>query len=136
MTAPVPSLSMAGWVNDPTNKSDLLMSHFFEADKAQTYLYGQNISNLQWIIEQYGSNINDVTQQMRYALETYLSRYYDTVIVDVSSDDNASNLTLKVELKIYCKVTDGGKDYVFGKILTVASSKIQKIISMNNDNPI
>lgn len=133
MITPVPTLSAAGWVNTPNEKADMLISHFFESDKYQTYLYGNNIASLTWIIEQNNSNINNVTVALREALETYLGNYYESVQVDVqNNDDPTTNPTGKVELKIYCNVMENGREYSFGRLVSAINSKIDKITKLNN----
>lgn len=133
MAIPCPSLSLSGWVTNAAEKADVLISHFYESNKSQTYIYGSSVSSLQWIIEQYGHDITNVCQQLRYGLENYLNRYYDSVTVEVTASDNDDNLTGSIGLKIYSKVVDGGVEYSFGKLLTITNSKISTIISLNND---
>lgn len=129
---PVPSLSAAGWIVSSAEKADALLSHFYESEKSQSYLYGQNITNCQWLLEQYGNNIIEITSQIRSALQVYLGRYYDAVNVEVTNDDNADNPSGKITLHIYIDVTEDGKTYSMGQLLNITNSKIQKIIRLNN----
>lgn len=131
---PVPSLSMSGWTTNTVEKADFLLSHFFESDKAQSYLYRGNIANLQFIIEEHGDNFIAMCDKIRQTLESYLSRYYPRgVVVDVSN--NASEITSnEVTLRIYCRaIEDDGKEVVFGKMLNVKDTKFSKIMSLNNE---
>ena len=130
---PVPSLSLAGWIRSPAEKADALFSHFYESEKAQTVLYGDKVTNLQWLIEQYGSDIVNLLGKLRDALQQYLGAYYDTVNADVSSNDNAENTNGNINITVYIDVTEGGKSYSFGKLLNITDSKIQKIIALNNN---
>lgn len=131
-TIPVPSLSFAGWIRSPAEKADALFSHFYESEKAQTVLYGDRVSNLQWIIEEYGSDIVNLTNKLRQGIEQYLSAYYDTVNVDITTNNNAENLNGNINITVYIDVTEDGKTYSFGKLLNITDSKIQKIIGLNN----
>ena len=131
-TIPVPSLSPSGWITDIAAKADALMSHFFESNKSQSYIYNNNVSNLQWLIEQYGSDSIDLTTQMTSTLEKYLGRYFDLVTVTVTSDDNAKNLSGSVTIKIHCLVTQGGVQYSLGKLLQISNSTVTKIFDINN----
>lgn len=131
-TIAVPTLSIAGWVRSPSEKADALIAHFYESDKAQTLLYGDNVANLQFIIEKYGHDTVAVQQQLRTELERYLSRYYDAVNVSVTSDTSSEKSDGKVELRLYADVTEAGKQYSFGKLLVISNSKIDKIMSLNN----
>lgn len=129
---PVPSLSAAGWITSPAEKADALFAHFYESEKSQTYLYGGNVSNLQWLIEQYGHNVIELAAQIRSTIELYLGRYYDAVNAQVTHNDNEDNPTNSITLSIHCDVTENGKLYSFGKLLNVTNSKIEKIININN----
>jgi hypothetical protein len=134
MVIPVPTLSAAGWVTSPAEKADMLFSHFYESDKFQTYLYGKNITNLQWLVEQYGHDITILTQQMRASLEVYLTRYYpEGVAINVtSSDDETLSAAGKIELRLYCTVNEGGRVYSFGRLIQATNSKIDQIVKLNN----
>lgn len=129
MAIPVPSLSTAGWVTTPSDKADLLFSHFFEAEKSQTYLYGQNVSSLPYLVEQNGNNVASMVQALRLTLQRYLQAYYTGVQVDINVVEDA---TPRYELQVYASVVEDGKQYSFGKLLQVANSKISKIIDLNN----
>lgn len=129
MSTPVPSLSAAGWITAPADKADKLMAHFFEAEKSQTYLYGDNVSSLQWTVEQFGHNPNAMTQELRTTLERYLNRYYTSSTINVSVVDDG---TPRYELRVFIQVTDNGKQYSFGKELQMNNGKLAKIISLND----
>lgn len=133
MTIAVPTLSAAGWVRSPAEKADYLFSHFYESDKFQTYLYSNNVSNLQYLIEQFGHDIITVTQKLRSALEIYLARYYDVVTVEVTSEDVlAPTADGKITLRVFCRVIENGKEYSFGKLIVAMNSKLEKVITLNN----
>jgi hypothetical protein len=136
MGIPCPTLTLSGWVTASAEKADYLIAHFFEADAAQSYLYNGNISSLQYIVEQYSNNIVALTQQLRTALEQYLGRYYDNCVVEVTSNDNATNTTGSITLSLYVRVSDDGQTYSFGKLLQISNNKISKIIDMNNNQSI
>jgi hypothetical protein len=127
---PVPTLSIAGWISAPVDKADVLMSHFFEAEKSQTHLYGDNVSSLQWLVQRHGNDPSNMSFQLRSTLEAYLNRYFDTAQVTVNVNDDG---TPRYELQVYMQVVADGKTYSIGKLLQVNNSKIQKIINLNND---
>lgn len=129
---PVPTLSLAGWVTSPSEKADALISHFYASEKSQTYLYGNSVTNLQWIIEQHSGDITNLVAALREALQNYLRKYYEAAIVEVTSNDNPSNFNGEITLSIYCQVTEEGKIYSIGKLLNISNNKIGKIIALNN----
>ncbi len=133
MTIPVPTLSSSGWVTALSEKADFLLSHFFASDKYQTALYGKNVSNLQWLVEQYQKDPMAMSQQLRSAVETYLSRYYDIATAQVSVTDPDKDGSGRYGLRLYCSVVENGKEYSFGKLIVLLNSKIDKIIKLNNE---
>lgn len=138
MTVAVPTLSSAGWVRAPADKADFLMSHFFESDKFQTLLYGQNVCNLQWLIERYGHDMTLVCQEIRRDVQVYLARYYDTANVQVTVDtDPAYNTVVNdssfVKLRLVMTVTENGKEYSIAKLIEISDGKFKRIANMINE---
>jgi hypothetical protein len=131
---PVPSLSSAGWVVSPAEKADLLISHFYASDKSQTFLYGSNVANLQWVIEQSAHDIVNLVALLERELVRYLSAYYSNVTVEVASDETLGTvIDNRVTLRVYASVTENdGTTYSFGKLLNVVDSKIASIVNLNN----
>ena len=131
---PVPSLSLAGWVTSPAEKADLLFSHFYASDKSQTFLYGDNVSNIQWLIEQSAHDIVGLVENMERELTRYLGAYYSAVSVEVTSDETQGTaMDNRVTIRLWCSVTENdGTTYSFGKLLPIVDSKIQKIVNWNN----
>lgn len=134
MTIPVPTLSSAGWVTDPAGKADYLLSHFYETDKQQSYLYVDSTTSLQAIIERYGHDVATLCDQLRRALNQYLLRYYPSVLVDVSADTSEiNNNSGQYTLRVYCQATEtDGKSYSFGRLVLGTSSKFERVMDLNN----
>jgi len=133
MTIPVPSLTVAGWVKSPAEKADLLFSHYYESDKFQTYIYGSNVANLQHVIEQNSHDVVALVQAIRSSLEVYLGRYYEAVLVDVSVDEESEEYKQgNVKLKVYCRITENGKDYSFARLIETIDSKLKQVVKINN----
>jgi len=133
MTIPVPSLTVAGWVKSPAEKADLLFSHYYESDKFQTYIYGNNVANLQHVIEQNSHDVVALVQAIRSSLEVYLGRYYEAVLVDVSVDEESEEYKQgNVKLKVYCRITENGKDYSFARLIETIDSKLKQVAKINN----
>lgn len=138
MTVAVPTLSTLGWVRAPAEKADFLFSHFYTSDKFQTYLYGDQVANVQWLVEQYGHDPLTFCQHVKTTLEQYLGRYYDFVLVEATSDDDATynaspNQGTQIKVRLYVRVTENGKDYTFAKLISASDSKFQAIIDLNNE---
>ena len=132
LPTPLPSLSSLGWITDSGNKADMLLAHFFESEKSQTFLYGSNVSSLQFIIQQFAGSIDNMLANIKSTLETYLGRYYDLVSATVSSDAATTDQSGSVTITIRCRVSECGNTFDVAKSISVVNSKITKIININN----
>jgi hypothetical protein len=129
---PVPSLSPSGWVTASNDKADLLFSHYFESNKSQTLIYGDNVSSIQYLLERYAGDITTLTQKLTIDIENYLGRYYDSVLATVTSDDTPSNLNGNITINIHCDVIEDGVQYSIGGLLEIGNSKIINFFKLNN----
>lgn len=128
-----PTLSPQGWVTDVNNKADVLLSWFYESMYSQSYVYGNKVSSLQYLLQKYGNNITIFIQKLQDALELYLGRYYDVATATVTSDStDITNLGTTSIVRIHCSVMEGGITYSMGGLLTVANSKITSISKLIN----
>ena len=128
----LPTLSDDGWVNASIKTADYLLSSFFISDFSQTYIYHGNVSSLPYIIQANQGDILKTCGETRNVLETYFSRYFNNVVVEVTEVPNKEDPTA-VGLGIYIKFTDtDNKEHILGKILEIANTSIKKIIDINN----
>lgn len=134
MVTPVPTLSAGGWIVTQQQKADYLMAYFYESMYNQTYVFAGQITSIQYIIEQNSGNIAKTCDALRTALEQYLKRYYDSVIVQVTSDDvTAGNPSSLVNLTLYISVKEDGEMYGFSQLISMSNSKFLKAVSINNN---
>lgn len=133
----VPMFSTTGWTASLNEKADALLSHFFEADAFQSNLYMGNISSLQYLIQQYNSDIVKLLSNIRQTLEQYLTRYYpEGVVVQATSNGTDPSFTAGVlDVTITASVTEGGLQYSFGYLVSAENSIISKIARINNSGP-
>lgn len=130
---PVPSLSVGGWIVTPQQKADFLMAHFYESMNNQTYTFQGQISSIQYLIEQNSGNMPKTCDAIRTCLEQYLGRYYQSAIVQVTSDDVTSgNQSSEITLTIYISVKEAGTVHAFTQLISMADSKFLKAVSINN----
>lgn len=127
-----PSLSEDGWVNNPAKIGDYLLSCFFVADFSQSYIHSGRISSFPWILTDTQGDISRTVSVTREILQSYFSRYFSSVDVEVQEVPNVEEPS-KGQLSIYVRYT--GSDnvaYVLGKLLQYQNTKIEKIIALNN----
>jgi hypothetical protein len=130
MSAVVPTLSPVGWARSPEDKAFFLFSHFYESEKNQTRVYGNNVSNLQWLNAEYGTDIPEFCAQLRKTLTDYLGRHFDSVNVDVTSDMN-TNPGSQINIKVSSSVFENGIKYSFGHLVQ-QNGKVVKLLTLIN----
>jgi len=131
--APAPTMSDRGWVTNPGEKADFLLSWFYESDAAQTYIYKGQVRNVQDMLERYGDDISSIVIEMQQGLEQYFQRYYDDAIVQVSANDDPTlNPTNAITLTISAQVTQDGKTYSVAGLVQEVNSRFQRVINYVN----
>lgn len=134
MTYKVPTLSRAGWSTSVSERIDFLLSDFFTAQVSQTYLFAGSVSSLSYLIQYYQGDVPALVTALRDTLQRYLGSYFDSVVVDVSSDMFSEDTTgSTVTLKLFCQVMDNDRLYSVGHELQTSGSKLMKIVKYNNE---
>lgn len=128
-----PSLSTHGWISDTAPMFDYLYSQFLLAQRSQSSTFTDRVASLSWLI---GKNQNDPINgagQIEMALSTYLSAYYDDVIVTCSSEllDPANSET-KVKFTLRINFTHKGIRHDASKLLEQDGGKFKAIAEFNN----
>jgi len=129
---PLPMLSSIGWARAPADKADGLMSHTYESDMFQSYIYNGNITSLQGIIEQFGHDIPKCCREIERAYTRYFERYYDSASVQCV-EAAETEATSETHLRFYCSVVEEGKEYVIARLIVSKDSKFQRVIKLNNE---
>lgn len=124
----VPTLSTSGWVGAISEKADRLLAYFFEADGLQSALYRDKVYSLPMIIKEFDGDPYAITIKVQEKLTLYLFQYFDAV--EVQSDYEV--VDNKVNIKIYARLNEKGKDYSLGKLVVLADNNISKVINLNN----
>lgn len=131
--APAPTMSDRGWVTNPGEKADFLLSWFYETDIAQTYIYKGKAINVQALLEQYGNDIAAICNEMQLMLEAYFQAYFDAAIVQVSANDNPSiNPSNAITLTITAQVTQDGNQYSVSGLVQEVNSRFMRVINYVN----
>jgi hypothetical protein len=131
---PVPTFSAAGWVSSKQKKADYLLAHFLEAQYSQSMIYQGRVSSLQWIIAQNAQDIEKTKRLLQETFEDYLSAYYETASVEVTSDaDEPDSTVAKVTLRMSATVTEkNGSPTSFVAMISIEDSKVSNFIRLNN----
>ncbi len=133
MSAKVPTLSAAGWVDHPAEKADQLISYYFVSEASQTHLYPGQVVSLTAQVQEWGHDPLELRQRIRDDMERYLRPYFDEVIIDVTTETPAVDGTNRFNVTLNCIVIDKGERYSLGRLITVVNSKIVRIVDINNN---
>lgn len=132
-TVPVPTLSSTGWVNQPAEAADKLLSYFFLSDASQSQLYRGNVTALPSIIQRYGNDRNLIVRETERQLGDMLSRYFDSADVTADVDNPVAGDEGRMNLRIIVNLKLDGQTYSLGRLITSLNSTILKIAEINND---
>lgn len=128
----LPSLSELGWCNGSEAIADGLLSHFFTAFYSQSYIFKDQVSSLQYLIQKNLNNITSLTSDVQSTLSNYFSRYFTDVVVEVKEKADATNSSQQA-ITIFMTFTDSdGSTYNLSDLVTFGNGTIQKIIKLNN----
>lgn len=127
----LPTLSSRAWSIDPLEKMDSLFAHFMASDHSQTYLYGDTVSSLPYLVQQYGNKPTEFIDNLKTTLSTYYGLYFDAVDVTAyieNKDSYESTYTVVVDLE----ALHGEKTYKLGRVLELQKGVLNKVIKENN----
>lgn len=134
MTVVCPTLSTFGWTTNTVERIDFLLTHIFYADKFQTSLYGQNVTSIPWLLEEAAGDMNKASNSMSQAINTYLTRYYDSARVDVShADADPENSSSKVIMTLNITIVENGVEYQVSRLISVVDGRFKEFVNLNNE---
>jgi hypothetical protein len=133
----VPTLSSFGWVKNPAESIDFLLTHMFYADKFQTSLYGNNVTSIPWILEETSGSIDQATIAMRQAINNYLGRYYDSVQVNVSTvEEDSESSSSKIRMSLQISIVQDGIEYQVSRLVSLIDGRFKEFMNLNNNNAV
>ena len=129
----LPTMSASGWVQEPYEKLDYLMCHFFEADAGMSYLNPTRTYNLQDIFGQASTDPAAFVSRLEEALTAYLKAYYQEAevnVVDSSQEKGEQSINVTVVAQIY--VMEAGQTIDFEKVINYRNGKFKVVLNKNN----
>jgi hypothetical protein len=127
----LPVLGTQGFVEDPSTKFDLLLSHFFLSDYNQSHLYPGSVISLPRLIQQTGGDLEPTILSLKSALQTYLGNYFENVEVQAKPKIQADPRS-KMEVELTITMRENNQNYGFTRLLKSVDSKLETIIKINN----
>ena len=126
MSMGLPTLSSAGYIDDPAQKLDSILAYFFIADQSQSNHHRGLVSSLPFIIKQYSDNVNALISSTEEALIRMCSVYFDSCSITASVQPSTTNDN-EYNLIIEGSVSSDKKQFSIYKLLIVSNNKISNI---------
>ncbi len=124
---------MSGYLSNPAEALDLILSHFFLANASQTVIYRGEVKTAQSILQQYSSDIPAAAAEMEVTLTRLLSKYFTEVTVSVTSKVKDSSQSASVmEFIVSGFVVDGDNRIQMSKVAELNNSVFVKFVEANN----
>lgn len=128
----LPTLSTGGFVKDPAQVLDTLLSYFFVADYSQSNAHYGKVSSLPYIIKDKSNDISGLKRSVESALDTLLSGYFDSINIDVTVEQKNRDAE-SYDIQLAGTVTLDGKSYGIAKLLSVANDSLIKTANLTNN---
>mgnify|MGYP006439589295 CR=1 FL=1 len=122
----VPTLTTSGWIEDPAAKLRTLFEYSISSQKSQTFFYGDNITSLHSLIQQYGTRPSLLEDNVQARYQSYLSRYFDEVMVSTRITHEDS-VTGRYNLELNIVAVENGREYSLGRVLEAEKTRLVKI---------
>jgi hypothetical protein len=115
------SLSTSGIIDEPNLKLKKIVDYFIYSDKSQSNFFKDYIESFKYIIYKENDNIDNYLVTVKNSLLNILKRYFSTVEINVTKDDNEESET--VLRNIYLDITVIDSDGNIGKYVKIAEVK-------------
>lgn len=128
----MPSMSTDGWIEDPLQVADYLMSHFFLSEYSQTALFPKEVTSLPYIMYKNQGSPQNTSDAIKDRLAIYFSRYFTDVVVQTAQRDDPTDAT-KAIIDCFIEFRDHlGKVHSFAKSAEIIDNKFNRIVHINN----
>lgn len=126
-----PTLSTLGWVQDVSIKASQILYSFFVANYSQTILFRGKIQSLPYLIHRM-SDLTVLRDTVQNAVTLLLNSYFDSAEVTVTltpikSESGQVFNEDNLDLQIKAIVTQDGKRYSLGRLVSIANKNIVDI---------
>ena len=126
----IASLSEQGWVSDPKNILNYVVTSYLLTDAAQTLTFQGNVKSLS---ETYYKFINDpqaLAQAMVSDLTTLLNYYFANVDADATAKAiNGKHYAVVLSVSV---LTDKGERFDLARLMEIDTTSLRKVININN----
>lgn len=124
---------MLGFLSNPKEALDLLVTHFFLTNASQTSVYRGSIETAQSILQKYANDVPQAASEMTEAMNRLLRKYFDDASIVIEHrlyDPTTSNSV--VQFTISGVITDNNINYQLNKLVETRNGTFQKFVEINN----
>nr|DAT18075.1 MAG TPA: hypothetical protein [Caudoviricetes sp.] len=129
--SPVPTLSVSGWVKDPSRKIDTIFYHYLTTQYHQTTMSLGSAYSLQYTTKENYSDPARLAERIQSDLTDLLSPYFDHVAVDVTYKKRDE--TFVYDFYIDMDIIHREFRWTSFKQLLIKESKAEQIVNINNE---
>lgn len=129
MSMKLPTLSSAGFVDDPSVKLDRILSYFFIADHSQSNQHAGRVASLPYLIKNHAHDPDALIDRIQTALSGLLSSYFDTVSVSVSLEDIMLREP-KYNIILEGSVSQDNTQYSLSRLLTISNNTLLRVAEL------
>ncbi len=133
MANPVGSLSEKGWINDVKPKADKLIGYYLTSNYSQSNLFRGEIVSLPKQVQEHGNDPVALRELIRTDLERMLGRSFDSVNVDVNTDQPNADDPGRLNITLRALVVQDGQTYSLGRLVESSKGQVNRIIILNNE---
>lgn len=126
-----PAISEDGWVDSTAKIVDYLMAHLKASEYSRSPLYPGYVTSLPWILQEGQGDMSKVTSLLRTSLETYFSRYFTNVIVEIRDITDQVNAPSFGKISMVVQFTDrNGVQQNLSNLIETSGSILKRIIKL------
>lgn len=122
----LPTLSTAGFVQDPAVILERQLSYFFIADYSQSNQHRGRVASLPYLIKMYGNRPEVLIERIDSTLQSMLGAYFDSVSITmdyVQADTSSPEYDITLE----GVVTQNGTQYGIARLLTISNNTLKTV---------
>lgn len=133
MSQVIPSLSLAGFINDLPSMVDRMLSYYLTSEYSQSNLFNGRVLSLQKQMQAYQHDDNLLRSSVREELTEYFAGICDIPSVEVTTEFPNPEDPSRINLTVSVVVTKDGKSYSVGKMIETKDSITLRLINLNNE---
>lgn len=122
----LPTLSSAGFIQDPAVILDRQLSYFFIADYSQSNQHRGRVASLPYLIKVHGNRPEVLVERIGTTLQNMLGAYFDSVAITADYTQTAPD-SPEYDITLEGTVTQDGTQYGIARLLTISNNTLKTV---------